>query len=136
MIIINIEYLTFGNSVIEKMITTIKILPLITLFVGGWMVLNGILHDIFVMRSEHGKIYNRELLRLLMDGHILMTCGLMQMICFFGLRNNELWAYYVAGISCISLLVYCSLIFPFLKSFGTMTMNIILLILLVIEYIS
>jgi len=37
-----------------------------TIAVGGWMVLNGILHDIFVLSSKHGKTYNRDLLRLLM----------------------------------------------------------------------
>ncbi|SRR5258706_3414697 len=118
------------------MITTLKILPFLSLIVGAWMVVNGILHDIFVLRSDHGKVYNRELLRLLMDGHILMTCGLVQMISFVGLRNNEHWAYYVAGISCISLLIYCALIFPFLKSFGTMLMNLVLLILLISNYIK
>src|SRR5438552_67552 len=66
----------------------ITYLPIITISIGAWMVLNGVLHDIAVLRSEHGKQYDRNLLRLLMDGHILITCGVMQMISFIGLRHN------------------------------------------------
>jgi hypothetical protein len=34
--------------------TALENLPAITFCVGGWMVLNGLLQDIFVLRSEHG----------------------------------------------------------------------------------
>jgi len=88
-------------------------LPVISLVVGGWAVLNGILHDIFVLASEHGKKYDRDLLRLLMDDHILITCGVMQMISYSGLESNETWTIYVSGTACVSLLVYCGMIFPF-----------------------
>ncbi len=111
-------------------------LPYIALSIGGWAFVNGLLHDVFILRSEHGKNYDRNLLRLLMDGHILMTCGLIQMISFIGLRNHEHWAYYVAGVSCISLLIYSGMIFPFLKSFVTPFLNLVLLVLLVINFLS
>src|SRR5258706_12764524 len=104
-------------------------LPLVSLCVGGWAVVNGILHDVFVLASEHGKKYDRDLLRLLMDGHILITCGVMQMISFIGLNTNEHWGYYVSGTACISLLIYCGMIFPFLKSIFTIILNLGLLIL-------
>ena len=109
-------------------------LPIITIGVGGWMTVNGVLHDIAVLRSEHGKQYDRNLLRLLMDGHILITCGVMQMISFSGLQSKEHWAFYVAGTASISLLVYCAMIYPFLKSFGTMALNLILLGFLIAFY--
>jgi len=109
-------------------------LPLITLCVGGWAVVNGILHDVFVLLSEHGKKYDRDLLRLLMDGHILITCGVMQIVAYMGLRSHENWAYYVSGIACISLLVYCAMIFPFLKSIFTILLNAVLLVLLAINF--
>ena len=109
-------------------------LPLISLLVGGWAVVSGVLHDIFVLLSEHGKKYDRDLLRLLMDGHILITCGVMQMISYIGLRSHENWAYYVSGFACISLLVYCAMIFPFLKSLFTILMNAALLVLLVVSF--
>ena len=100
------------------------------------MVINGILHDIGVLRSEHGKQYDRNLLRLLMDGHILITCGVMQMIAYSGLRENQPWAYYVCGTSCISLLIYCGMIFPFLKSYFTMLLNAALLVVLIISFLK
>ena len=109
-------------------------LSIATLCIGGWVLVNGILHDIFILLSDHGKKYDRDLLRLLMDGHVLITYGAIQMVSYIGLRNNEAWAYYIAGIACISLLIYCGMIFPFLKSFFTIALNLGLLILLIIEY--
>lgn len=109
-------------------------IPIISLCIGGWMVLNGILHDIFILFSEHGKKYDRDLLRLLMDGHILITCGVIQMISYTGLKNGEPWAYYIAGVACISLLIYCGMIWPFLKSVFTAFLNLTLLILLIINF--
>ncbi len=109
-------------------------LPLISLCIGGWMVLNGILHDIFILSSEHGKKYDRDLLRLLMDGHILITCGVIQMLAYSGLKSGEHWAYYIAAAACISLLIYCAMIFPFLKSIFTICLNAGMLILLIIQY--
>src|SRR5689334_3250728 len=109
-------------------------LPLASLIVGGWCIINGILHDIFVLVSEHGKKYDRDLLRLLMDGHVLITCGVLQMVAYSGLRAHENWAYYVSGIACISLLVYCAMIFPFLKSFFTILLNAALLLLLIVNF--
>lgn len=100
------------------------------------MVLNGLLHDIFILASEHGKKYDRDLLRLLMDGHVLITCGVMQMLAYKGLQGTEHWGYYIAGAACISLLIYCGMIFPFLKSFGTMFLNASLLFLLVASYLK
>jgi len=107
----------------------------IVLVVGGWMVLNGVLHDIFILRSDHGKKYDRDLLRLLMDGHILITCGIMQMISAIGFTKNEEWAYYVAGAASVSLLIYCAMIFPFLKSIGTILINILLIVLMIYGYL-
>lgn len=109
-------------------------LPIATMCVGGWMVVNGVLHDIFVLRSEHGKLYDRNLLRLLMDGHILITCGLMLVIAGFGIQKNEHSAYYIAGLASLSVLIYCAMIFPFLKSIVTIILNLIILVLLVVKY--
>jgi hypothetical protein len=110
----------------------VNYLPLVSLCIGGWMLVNGILHDIFILLSEHGKKYDRDLLRLLMDGHVLITCGAIQMVAYIGFKSNEPWAYYVTGIACISMLIYCAMIFPFLKSMFTIFLNLALLILLII----
>lgn len=115
----------------ERIIT---FLPWISLGVGGWAVLNGVLHDVFVLAQ--GRKYDRDLLRLLMDGHILITCGIMQAIAWKGLQVNAGWAYYVSGIAAISLLVYCAMIFPFLKSIGTIFLNASLLLVIVLSWAS
>jgi uncharacterized membrane protein HdeD (DUF308 family) len=111
-----------------------NLLAISVLAVGVWCIINGVLHDIFVLRSEQGKQYNRDLLRLLMDGHILITCGAIQIVSYFGIQNNEHWAFYMASIACISLLVYCAMIWPFLKSVMTIALNAALLAMLVITY--
>jgi hypothetical protein len=113
----------------------LEYLPTVAFCVGGWVFINGVLHDIFVLLSDHGKKYDRELLRLLMDGHILITCGAVQIIAFKGLQANEQWAFYAAGVACISLLVYCGMIYPFLKSIVTMTLNTLLLLMIVVRFI-
>lgn len=114
----------------------LQYLPYISLGVGGWAILNGALHDTFVLAQ--GRKYDRELLRLLMDGHILITCGIMQALAYFGLNaaNGAPWGYYVAGAAALSLLVYCAMIFPFLKSVGMITVNLLFLGLLVTAYLK
>jgi uncharacterized membrane protein (DUF2068 family) len=109
-------------------------LPVITAVVGAWALINGILHDIFVIIPA--KKYDRDLLRLLMDGHILITCGIIQLISYKGLQANEAWAYYVAGVATISLLVYCGMIFPFLKSIVTIALNLMVIVLLCISFLN
>jgi hypothetical protein len=114
--------------------TLLSYLPLASLLVGGWAIVNGILHDVFVLASEHGKKYDRDLLRLLQDGHILITCGVMQMLAYKGFQTNASWAYYVSGAACISMLIYCGMIFPFLKSIVTILINLGLLSFILISY--
>jgi len=111
-------------------------LPIASLCVGGWVVLNGVLHDVFVLRSEHGKKYDRNLLRLLMDGHVLVTCGMIQMVVFKGLQANEQWALLASGIASVSLLVYCGMIYPFLKSMVTMALNSLLLLMIIAGFFT
>ena len=104
------------------------------LLVGAWAVINGVLHDIFVLRSEHGKVYDRNLLRFLMDGHILITCGILQMLAYRGIEHHALWAYCVVGVASASLIVYCAMIWPFLKSVVTTVINIALVVMLLFGY--
>ncbi|MFI5131852.1 MAG: hypothetical protein ACHQFX_17745 [Chitinophagales bacterium] len=100
--------------------------------VGGWLVINGILHDVFVL-SQHGKVYDRNLLRLLMDGHILIFSGVILLFCYNGIQHKQPWALYTAIVVCVSMLLYCAMIFPFLKSIATILLNVVLLILLLIK---
>jgi len=117
----------------EKLITY---LPYIVAGAGIWATGNGILHDIFILASDHGKQYDRNLLRLLMDGHVLITCGLILLFSYKGIKANHEYAFYTALIACISLLVYCGMIWPFLKSVLTIAINLFTAIVLAIALIK
>lgn len=97
---------------------------------GAWYLINGILHDVFVLLSDHGKKYDRDLLRLLMDGHVLIVGGVIMMICFKGLEADTTFAYYVCLVITLSMLVYVAMIWPFLKSAMTGLISIICSILI------
>ena len=71
------------------------------LFAGAWALINGILHDIFVLKEK--KPFDRDLIRLLIDG--------------------------------LFLLGYCFFIFKILPSFGTIIINLIALIWLLVVFI-
>lgn len=111
-------------------------LPWIVGGIGAWAVLNGVLHDIFVLAGEHGKKYDRNLLRLLMDGHILITCGAVMLFVAPALKTGETWAYAIAIVCALSLVVYCAMIWPFLKSVGMMTLSVVALGATVIALLS
>jgi hypothetical protein len=106
------------------------------LLAGSWNLVNGILHDVFVLRSEHGKKFDRNLLRLLMDGHILITCGIILMVVSTGVRLQDQYAYWVAAAALLSMIVYCLMIFRFLKSFVTLLINFFALIILIISFLK
>jgi hypothetical protein len=114
----------------------LKSISSIILIAGAWNLVNGILHDVFVLRSEHGKQYDRNLLRLLMDGHILMTCGIILMTASIGVSSHHEYAYLIAGTTLLSMIIYCFMIFPFLKSVGTLFINSLTFIILIISYIK
>jgi len=92
-----------------------------------WYFVNGILHDIFVLVNHKGK-YDRELLRLLMDGHVLILSGAIAFVCFLMLRSNIPYAAIIGIITGVAMLVYCGMIFPFLKSFVTIIISLMLVI--------
>jgi uncharacterized membrane protein YobD (UPF0266 family) len=108
--------------------------PHIVLVVGIWMIVNGLLHDIFVLVRHKGP-YTRDLLRLLMDGHVLITCGLIQVLAYPGLKEGAQWATALAILASASLFVYCVMIFPFLKSIVTMFVNLACILLLLISWL-
>ena len=98
------------------------------------MIFNGVLHDIFVLIQHKGP-YSRDLLRLLMDGHVLITCGLVQVLAYPGMKDGETWATGLAILASSSLFVYCVMIFPFLKSIFTMFLNLACMTLLLVSLI-
>ena len=104
-----------------------------SLVVGAWAVLNGLLHDAQVL-MEHNEGYNRELLRLLLNGHIIIVSGLFEIIAFWGLRQNQQWAFLVAGVAALTFFIYCVMIWPFLKSVLTMILQAGLFVALALHF--
>ena len=104
------------------------------LIVAGWNFIMGLLHDIFVIKNHKGP-YDRELLRLLMDGHVLMLSGVLLFVCYFMLRNNVQYGAWIALITGISMIIYCCMIWPFLKSIVTLLINVMVVI-VVIKMVS
>ena len=96
------------------------------LFGAIWYLGNGLLHDTFVIINHKGP-YDRELLRLLMDGHVLIFSGILLLVCYFMLQNKIQSGAIIAFIVAISMLVYCIMIFPFLKSFATIAISLIVM---------
>ena len=91
-----------------------------------WYTINGILHDIFVTINHKGK-YDRELLRLLMDGHLLILSGVLMFVSYFMAQQKIPYGAWAGLIISISMLVYCAMIFPFLKSIGTIAISIMVM---------
>jgi hypothetical protein len=92
-----------------------------------WYFGNGLLHDVFVLIKHKGK-YDRELLRLLMDGHVLMLSGAVVFVCWLMMLNKIQCGGLISIIVAGFMLLYCLMIFPFLKSIGTIIISILLII--------
>lgn len=101
------------------------------LFAAIWAAGNGILHTIFVLKK--GLPYDRELIRLLIDGHILIFGGVFFALTFKGIKSGEPLAFYIAIASSIFLLGYCALIFKMLPAIGIIAINLIALIWLLVK---
>lgn len=101
---------------------------------GIWYTVNGILHSVFVI-AQHKTGYDRTLLRLLLDGHILMLSGLMLLLIYPGIRDGHPYAYNLVLLSTIGMIIYCALIFPFLKSVMTILISLIVLTLVIIKLV-
>jgi hypothetical protein len=94
------------------------------LFSAAWYGINGILHDIFVIR-QHQKKYDRDLMRLLMDGHLLILSGALMVASWMMLQREVIWGNVIGAIVSLFMIVYVAMIFPFLKSFGTLLISIL-----------
>ena len=111
-----------------------KSLSYYILFAALWCLGNGILHDIFVLKQR--RPFDRELIRLLIDGHILIFAGVFFLISFRGVGRGEQWAFYLSIATAVFILGYCALIFKMLPSVTTMIIHLIALIWLTIALTS
>ncbi len=100
-----------------------------------WFFGNGVLHDIFVIKGHKGE-YDRELLRLLMDGHVLILSGIIMFVCYLMVQNKIQYGALIGLITCAFMLLYCIMIFPLLKSIGTIAVSTILIIVCIRLYIT
>lgn len=92
-----------------------------------WYFTNGLLHSVTVLVQHKGK-YDRELLRLLMDGHLLMLSGAVVFMCWLMMLSKIQCGGVISIIVAGFMLLYCVMIFPFLKSFGTIAISFMLII--------
>jgi hypothetical protein len=92
-----------------------------------WFFANGALHDFFILKNHKGA-YNRDLLRLLMDGHVLILSGAVLFVCYLMMLNKVQYAEVIAIIIAAFMLIYCGMIFPFLKSYVTMAISLIVIV--------
>jgi hypothetical protein len=100
-------------------------------FAGAWALGNGLLHDGFILAQK--RPFDKELIRLLIDGHILIFAGIFYLMCFTGIKNGQTWAFYFAIATSIFLLGYCGLIFKMLPSIVTILINLTALIWLIVK---
>ena len=107
-----------------------------SLLISGWAVLNGIAHDAQILHEHKFKEegYNRHLLYLLLSRHIIILSGLMEMVAFWGVKENQTWAFVVAGLASLTFIIYCLMIWPFLKSVLTMMLQAGLFIALAVNF--
>jgi hypothetical protein len=103
-------------------------------FAGIWSLGNGILHDIFVLLQR--KPFDRELIRLMMDGHILIFAGIFYLLCYNGILSHQTLALYISLATSVFLIGYCLLIFSMLPSWGMLLINVVVLISIVIRLFS
>jgi len=103
------------------------------LFAGAWALINGILHDIFVLKER--RPFNRDLIRLLIDGHLLIFSGIFYFVSAKGILQGEKTAFLICIFNAFFLLGYCAFIFKILRSFGTILINLIALIWLLVVFI-
>jgi hypothetical protein len=96
------------------------------LFAAIWCIANGALHDFFVLRQR--RPFDKELIRLLLDGHILLFAGIFFLVSFRGVGRGEPWAFYVSITAAVFILGYCALIFKMLPSVMTIFIHLIALV--------
>ena len=69
-----------------------------------------------------------------MDGHVLILSGLILFISYQMMLREIPYGAAIGVVVAIGMLVYCAMIFPFLKSLITIIISILLLIACIINY--
>ena len=104
-------------------------------FLCVYTLANALLHDYFVIKKHQGP-YDRNLLRLLMDGHILLISGFLYLIAACLFQDDQSASYLICIVAAGSLVAYCLMIWPFLKSIVTLIVNLIMLVAALIKLLN
>ncbi|HQQ95298.1 MAG TPA: hypothetical protein PLQ93_12130 [Bacteroidia bacterium] len=92
-----------------------------------WYAVNGVLHSVSVLLRHKGP-YDRELLRLLMDGHVLMLSGAVVFVCWLMMLSKIQCGGVISIIAGGFMILYCLMIFPFLPSYVTIAISFFLIL--------
>jgi len=103
-------------------------------FAGVWTLGNGVLHDVFVLAER--RPFDRDLIRLLIDGHVLIFGGIVYLICFNSLNAFNPSAWWVCVANALFLIGYCLLIFKLLPAVGMLLLNALVLLLLLTQKLA
>ncbi len=95
-------------------------------FAGVWMLGSGILHDFFVLAQK--RPFDKDLIRLLIDGHILMFGGILFLLCIKPVQSGSELALTICIADAIFLLGYCALIFKMLPAVGVIAVCLLVLL--------
>ena len=77
---------------------------------GVWALGNGILHDVFILLQR--KPFDRELIRLLIDGLILIFSGIFYILCYQGVKEHQFLAFLICILTAIfRAIIYSALIY-------------------------
>ena len=68
-----------------------------------------------------------------MDGHILVLSGALMLASWLMIEQGIYWGFIIGGIVALFMIIYCAMIFPFLKSFGSLLISIIALLVCIIR---
>jgi hypothetical protein len=97
----------------------------IVLVSGIYIALNGILHTFFVLKESKG--FDKELIRLLIDGHILIFGGVLFMICYNQLKMQTEFSYWICCVNGLFLLGYCGLVFKLVPAVFIIILNLVII---------
>lgn len=100
-------------------------------FVGAWTTVNGLLHDIAILMQR--RPFERELIHLLIDGHIIIFSGILYLLCFKPLQQGSSFALWICIADAVFMLGYCGLIFKLLPAIGMIFLNLVVLIIALIK---
>lgn len=93
---------------------------------AAWLFINGIAHTVAILLQK--REYDRELIRLLQDGHFLIFSGILFAVGWYWLKTNPVGTYMLIFVLALAVLSYCLIILKLIPSVGTMLISGVALI--------